>query len=862
MGNKDHIKGVPSFGHFLEYLSLHEFSVSVTHYARVQQIFDRLSDEPDTDDPKLLKTPLLIQDPEHLKGFLSPIFASSEEEQGRFSKLYDNYVKFCSETFDKRIPPRGSGTIESDDKNAGTNYGQHGSGNTKNNAQTPRRDKLGTKTLAAILVGVVSISALITFFIINPDWNGDGNINATVTEVSPVTPAGGDPDNQPPPLPTIFYLVVATGILLLFLLYALMRRGLRTLDRGRYENKRPPFKWPLHIVGKAERLYDSEEFREAARLLRRRQMDEFFRLDIGATISATIRSLGYPSFRYKPATRAPEYLALIERTTPQDHQARLFDEMVKALKREGIIVTRYFYEHDPQVCFDESNEHSISLEKLRHRHAGNRLLLFGSGEQLLDPITGRMADWTDVISTWHERAVLTPEPEWGWREHVLGQKFVVVPADTHGLLTLVNHLESPAARSSSGWPIASHPFPHDLQDPHSLDSIRGYLGPQVFQWLCACAVYTELRWELTLVLGSLTSMPNGVVNEDSLLRLSGIPWFRDGAIPDAMRIRLIERLDHDRRDQTRTMVVKLMENSSPPPETFAFDSYSLELILQRWLLHRDKNNLAMLRAVLKRFPSRQVSRNEVLANSLQQVPHRFFGRRLPRMFYRRGIPALGLSALMHAIVVLTLLTAALFALNKRADDVPHWAYAPFVSPSPTPIANTSPSPAASPPSGMTATSPPNSNVVIPNSNNFNEGTNNLNRTPDRLPAPRLSSPRNGGEIRGTGRAQLRWAPVSGARSYEVVVIAANSDAINRTGKVRTTVRVPGTSYLFNMGAALSSMPDSQNSNNMTLVSISYLASPLVVNGYTYEYRWRVTAINENGVKGFESSTWMFRAYAQ
>src|SRR5712664_1335404 len=113
-----------------------------------------------------------------------------------------------------------------------------------------------------------------------------------------------------------------------------------------------------------------------------------------------------------------------------------------------------------------------------------------------------------------------------------------------------------------------------------------------------------------------------------------------------------------------------MENTLPPADTFASDIHRLELAQQRWLLRDDKASLRELRGALKRLPSQQISRSKVLERFLRAVPHKFFGLRLPQIFYRGGIPALGLSALVQGILILAVLVATLGGLRARAEKVP------------------------------------------------------------------------------------------------------------------------------------------------------------------------------------------------
>jgi hypothetical protein len=169
--------------------------------------------------------------------------------------------------------------------------------------------------------------------------------------------------------------------------------------------------------------------------MRRRQIGEFHRLDVARTIAATIESRGYPTFRYRPDSRVPEYLVLIDFASFRDHQARLFSSLARAMEREGLFVTRYFYDNDPRICRMESADRGIHLTDLHKNYSSHRLLLFGDGEKLLDPISGQLAPWTALLHEWPERAVMTPVSRrlWGLREKMLAGHFIVLPATLEGL---------------------------------------------------------------------------------------------------------------------------------------------------------------------------------------------------------------------------------------------------------------------------------------------------------------------------------------------------------------------------------------------------------------------------------------------
>jgi hypothetical protein len=258
----------------------------------------------------------------------------------------------------------------------------------------------------------------------------------------------------------------------------------------------------------------SEQFYKVVRKLRRRQIAEYRRLDLARTIDATIAASGYPTFQYRPDSRMPEYLILIDRTATRDHQAALFDQLAQALQREGIFVTRYFFDGDPRVCWSERATASVSLSDLQKIFSEHRLIIFGRGDRLIDPVTGELTEWSAMFQDWHDRAVVTPAAPSGWnrREQTLTEQFLVFPATLEGIEQLAERFDSsvPAELEVSD---ADHPLPHDFERDNDLGKLRSYLGEPVFQWLCACATYPELYWDLTLLLGSLPALGGNLVTD-------------------------------------------------------------------------------------------------------------------------------------------------------------------------------------------------------------------------------------------------------------------------------------------------------------------------------------------------------------
>lgn len=666
------------FGELLAYLRQHGFHIGVDHYLRLQQLLERVGAH---------------CAPNELRTLLCPIFATNKTQQEQFYRAFDSYFDF----------------FQSEDE---TREAAH---ETTQEAQTLAqavKSKSSRRKWLYIATPAMLAALVIAFFLLRPlqSVTDQANTNArpevaatsetaTTVETSPeiastAQPAQQDeqasatPTPQPTPAPsfyernrTVLNVSIIFAPLLLFLLYEWYRFARRKLLIQKQQARKPPFVWPIKVDAPEDALYDSEQLLTAARLMRRRQVDEFRRLDVEATVSATIERLGFPDFRYKSDSRVPEYLVLIDRASFRDHQARAFDELTQALEREGVFVVRYFFDNDPRVCRDEAGAGVVQLAELQNKLGGHRLLIFGNGEKLLDPISGRLEGWTTIFNHWQDRALLTVESPllWGLKEIALAQSFIVLPATLDGLLALVDLFEttvpadSPLRRSRARGHFEN--LLTGATPEETIAELRRTLGEDAFQWLAACAVYTELQWNLTLFIGSLRSMPPGLVTEANLLKLIRLPWFRTGAIPDELRWHLINELTPERQKAVRAALVELLERDPAPPETFAADQYRLNLFAQRWLQSQTRKRLRELMNVIKKLPRSQVVRDLTLIRFLEsskRSPLDFLlPDRLRKTFYHRGVPAFGLKTGARFLVTLLFIGLAwvgIKALAPSSDD--------------------------------------------------------------------------------------------------------------------------------------------------------------------------------------------------
>ncbi len=652
------VQPVLPFAEFLEELRRQGFVIGLDQHLRLQLLLDQLADS---------------CPPERLKTHLCPIFATSPEEQGRFHRAFDRfYPAFATAGEESEREARRSAATES--------------------LMPERREPDGLRRRVLLVLAIAATLAGLGFWWWSARKGEPPPAPAAIdsaavtpppiasdTAVAPAPAAADSVAPLPTPAPesepgrgtffarhrtAIRYLAVVLPFLLfLFNEWRLYRRRRLVVERQR--RQKPPFSWPVRLEAPVNPFTDSEELPTAARHLRQREAGEVERLSVEQSVSATIAALGFPTFRYKTDTRMPEYLLLIEREAHRDHRARLFQSLAHALEKEGVHTTRYFYDGDPRVCDPEDGQHHELLVDIRRRFPGYRLLVFGTGARLVDPLSGRLQPWTTDFLSWSDRALLTPESPstWGVRELALAQHFVVLPATTQGLLGVVDHFRGPVRPDPRRWQ-EDDPGPDTprLDDGDPLPRLRSFLGQKVFRWLCACAVYPELHWDLTLHLGSLPELGPGLITEEHLLRLLRLPWYRQGAIPDEARAQLIDQLTEAEERAVRQAIVELLERNPAPGDSVSANRYELNLVVQRLALgRRDPKQRAEALKELRGFPRRELVQDFAMVRLLEETPSSrlavILPRRFRRVFYRDGVPAFGMRAGMRAALILLVLGA-------------------------------------------------------------------------------------------------------------------------------------------------------------------------------------------------------------
>lgn len=384
-----------------------------------------------------------------------------------------------------------------------------------------------------------------------------------------------------------FFKLSLVGALLLPFLFlgAWWLRRLYSLHRLRLMKQSSNEEYWLHSImvkGAADQLFRGQALRRIAQELRRHRQFGSDEIDPPPTVNATIRKGGWFTPVYGLRREQPEYLALIDRASLDDHQAQLENALINRLVKDGVIVERYYFHSSPLICRKEDPKAPhIELQELRALYPNHLLLLFSDSEGLINQSTAEPQRWLDTLTEWSVRALLTPKEleNWGYPEWALSQQgFVVIPASKDGIAALIEALHTNklprlgSAKKSQPFPemLAERPgrWLERLEPQRAVTNqlcfqLRRFLGDERYYLLGACAVYPMLHWKLTLYLGYKLGGPNDL--EDRLRSLVRLPWFRQGNMPDWLRLRLISALPKKYEQLTRQALIELLESSLEKP---------------------------------------------------------------------------------------------------------------------------------------------------------------------------------------------------------------------------------------------------------------------------------------------------------
>ena len=480
----------------------------------------------------------------------------------------------------------------------------------------------------------------------------------------------------------LLFFIIALPVMTFFFL--VFRRRRRKYISQTDKSINPPYFWPINIETKTN-FYDNALWNKVTTNLRKREEGEKNILDIPLSLQATLEAGGYPTLTYRAGRRPVEYLFFIDRASFKDHQAILFRQLAEKLAKEDIYVDIYFHNAHFQYFWRSFDERPIYLEELMARHPKHRLVIMGDGNGLVDAYSGELSPNAEpLIAAWKYRALMTSvsPSDWGLKEVSISKKFVLLPAKLSAFSILSERFDRRGNSSLQEWITGADDSVPNFDFDVTISELRDYLGEELFIWLCACATYPELHWDMTIFLGKFLSQElyatkiekdkYPLLTEDNLLKLVRLPFFRRGEIPDKTRMELLDYLEDKLEYKVRSAIISVLEENLPPEGTRISEKLKINLVLQKW--QRDKNQTdADTKGEVEGLLERDEIQDYVVLQKLKQPP-KVAMQILPEnqrnsiltffrnVLFRNGFPMLGMKSWIIGLgsVVLSFILLIIF----------------------------------------------------------------------------------------------------------------------------------------------------------------------------------------------------------
>ncbi len=516
----------------------------------------------------------LPKDLKNLKTYIAPLICQSPEEQIDFYQRFEQFVLQNHRVVNSQSIPESkkSHTIQVLKK-------------------FQWREKLWKSSFWLILCGLLIIAGVVYQQEIQDYFDSSQQQSIPTPTPAPKPDLMLEPEISQ-------WIYFATGFLLLVLILMLWRWNQQAFLKRQLPISPPDLK-QLFIKPIDTDLFPAIQLARSSQQLRKHIDVPSKELDIKASLNATLDNAGFFVPVYATRKQSPEYLILVDRVTFKDHHSYLVDELLKRLHDEGLYFEQFYFDADPRRCYAKDDNQPIPLLMLASRYPEYRLLIFSDAQGLIDPLTGQLAVWVSQLFDWEQRSVLmfSIEAHLQYRQQLLqGMDFMVVPANEQGLAMLAAQwraepisLQSP---DSKHYPRYLLLRPHRVLERHPLDKdelaqlmaqLEEYLDAKALLWLAACAVYPEVKWQLTVYLGQELN----VLSAARLGQLAKLPWLRYGYMPDWLRRALIVRLSKQQDKQIREVLTALLMQTIDKSELeFNVALPKGAVATMRWLLKR------------------------------------------------------------------------------------------------------------------------------------------------------------------------------------------------------------------------------------------------------------------------------------
>lgn len=335
------------------------------------------------------------------------------------------------------------------------------------------------------------------------------------------------------------------------------------------------------------------ESRSASGLSSRQQDQAAQEINVDETISATVFSgQRGVAIRYRQQSVEPSCTVLIETESTNDLEADRIRLMVDLFSLDHrVAMDCYGFNVEPSFVTDFRTETMISIEELARNHAHGHLLVFTSGNGLVNSTTQSSTRSASILRNWRGKAILTATPiqQWGTLQMRLARDIgAYVGRSTHeGFIEALaaiglrgsDHQRLEIDELQGAGDGAIRPLPArlllntyrlvhgepspDYRAEEIIDDLRNALDKRGLAWLAALSVYPKLEFPMMIYLGlELGYFSNTIAGDRRLASLTRLPWLRQGHMPIWLRARLVATLSADERSAIIAQLTHLLLGAS------------------------------------------------------------------------------------------------------------------------------------------------------------------------------------------------------------------------------------------------------------------------------------------------------------
>ncbi|MBM3734408.1 MAG: formylglycine-generating enzyme family protein [Acidobacteria bacterium] len=289
---------------------------------------------------------------------------------------------------------------------------------------------------------------------------------------------------------------------------------------------------------------------ELAKEMRRRKPSAVWALAAEPTVVGTARSAGLFTPVFTASTRPREFLWLVDRAGAGDQQLEFFTQLAGALRHHGAFIDLYTFRRTPEQLRDSASVGWIDLKEAAARHPEHDVWVLADPAELLRGAQEQAPEWIRDLGRWQDAAILSTSPVHPSARSLLEAEGVRTGRATlEGMIAMIQG-EAKGAGTGAPYPRPLRLIPRrwventpqdEREEEAMMAQARAYLGSDGMLLAGACSIYPETFWEMTLWLAQKLAPSGGSPGrmDEALARLTSLPWFRYGRIPDWMRARLI-----------------------------------------------------------------------------------------------------------------------------------------------------------------------------------------------------------------------------------------------------------------------------------------------------------------------------------